>query len=156
MRKLLAILLTALLLCGCAADNGIPFYYLRTEYEYGTADGVIAPESREIAGHDDDLNYLFRLYLEGPLDDTFSSPFPRGTYLLNAQLNANRLTLVLSVEYSTLVDMDQTLANACLAATGFQLTDANQVIILSGEESYTLERSSFTLFDDTVADTAGE
>lgn len=156
MRKLLVILLAALLLCGCAADKGIHFYYLRTEYEYGTADGVIASETREITGYDDDLNYLFRLYLEGPLNDSLTSPFPRGTYLLNTLLTGDTLTLVLSVEYSALEDLEQTLANACLASTGFQLTEAEQIIILSGKETYTLDRSSITLFDDTVAETASE
>lgn len=156
-KRFLSILLTLTLLpalAGCGAqDAPVLFYYLRDKFVYGAEDGVIAAEEREI-DTDRDLNYLLRLYLEGPLSDSFTSPFPRGLYLLSSQLENGTLTVILSEEFGHLNEMDLTLAAGCLASTCFSLTNAQQVQIhfktSEGGMNLVVSRDSFILLDNSA------
>lgn len=136
-------------LCACSGqEETADFYYLRSEYLPGTADGVIAPEKRAIS-EDRGLNYNLRLYLEGPASEQFFSPFPKGMYLLSTKLDQDLLQVFVSPEFFTLEDLDLTLACACLARTCFVLSDAQQIQIISdGSQTITLTKDSFTLLDD--------
>lgn len=156
MKRVFAIFLIALLLCGCSAKETVSFYFLRSDYVYGTEDGVIALEHRDASGSENSLYYLLRLYLDGPLSDTYTSPFPKGTRLISVLKTDNTVYVTLNQEYASLTELDLTLANACLTSTVFSLTDAGQVQIISGDEVYNFDRASFTLYDDTVTNTSQE
>lgn len=156
MRKITsAILLLAMLftLCSCASQaESIRFYYLREEFVPGTSDGVIAQESREVTA-DRGLNYVLRLYLEGPISELYASPFPEGLFLISTQQEGDTLNVILSAEFSSLEGMDLTLAAGCLATTCFELTDAQQVTIFcdaENENPITLTRDSFLLLDEVT------
>ncbi len=158
MKKCLCLVFTAVMLvclfgCKNRTENTVSFYFLRQEYTAGAQDSVIAPETRDISGHQEDLNFLLQLYLGGPLEDTLRSPFPTGTRLVSAKLNGDVLTLILSPEFSQLENIQLTLSGACIASTCFNLTNAASVEIFSGESGdmplITMTRDSLTLLDDS-------
>ena len=158
MKKSIALLLVlaiTLSLAACASSSAVTYYYVRNEdeYLYGVSDGVMVGESREAAGHVDDLRYLLILYLHGPVSDNLTSPFPAGTKLVELTREGGALTVQLTSIFTVLEGTDLTLACACLARTCFALTDAQSVTILSmGLEtvSMTLERDDLLLMDDSA------
>ena len=95
-RTLLLLLCLCLLFTGCAqtsfTEPGI-FYYHRTATAYQGSEGVIAPETRELAGISDDLNAMLSLYCEGPRDPGLESPLPSDAVLLGHTLSDQVLTL---------------------------------------------------------------
>ena len=152
--SLLLIIALCLPLCACTSPNTVTYYFLREpeEYQYGVADGVMVGESREAAGHVDDLRYLLILYLHGPVSDNLSSPFPAGTKLVELTREDDSLTVQLTSMFTVLEGTDLTLACACLARTCFALTDVQSVTILAmGREtvSMTMERDNLLLVDES-------
>ena len=155
MKRLIPLLLAVFLLAGCAQtmDAG-RFYYARYEdsYVYGQENAVIAPEYRDVTGHDGDLEYLLTLYFHGPTMESLRSPFPSGISLRSVSRSGSTLFIELSSSLTLLNGTDLTLACACLAQTCFALSDAEAVTISSqglGFVSVTLTRDSFMLVDDT-------
>jgi len=152
--RFLAVIFLSLCLAGCSLskkNNVVDFYYLRTPdtYAYGDMDAVIAPEQRDCSGKENNLHYLLTLYLEGPLDSVYRSPFPRGTGLESLEFNEDTVSIQLSSDFLSLTGMDKTLAAACLARTCFSLYDATQVHIHAQHSNN--ESVSFTLtWDDLV------
>ena len=155
MKKQFCIFLTLLLvlsLWGCgksAKENTVPFYYPRQTPVFNAKNGVIASENREI-GDSGDLSEILTLYLAGPLDNALVSPFPSQNRLLEVSLENGTLTVLLSQHFSTLDGTKMTIACACLAKTCLELTDAQQVTIISDSFSITLNSASITLFDDSM------
>lgn len=159
-RAIALLLLTALILCGCAFrgsdEDTVTFYYLRGEIQYGSDDGVIVPEKREPAVTGGDLSYLLSLYLKGPTDVALKLPLPAGTRLTEVQSEGTAVTLTFSQELARLEGMDLSIACACISYTCFSLTEAETVTILTlsddGETpiSVTVTRESFLLYDDTT------
>ena len=155
-RTVLFLLLFCLILplCGCTGDDtdNITFYYLRTQesISYGARDAVIAPVVREVSEQNSGLNYLLRMYLSSPLPENYRSPFPSGTYLINAVREENTLVVELSEDFSTLEDIHLSLAAACLCATCFDLSNAETLRIISADLSLEFHRSSFLLLDDVT------
>ena len=137
MKRILSLCLTAALLtalCGCgprqkSGDNTVSFYYQRAAYVYGTADGVIAAESRDISNRANTLLYLLTLYFQGPIDPGLKAPFPDGCSIQSVSRDGNTLCVMLEPCFSTLEDTDLTIACACIARTCFSLSDATQVQI---------------------------
>ena len=163
MRKTIVLLLLGAILlslgaCGSSLKEPVSFYYLRNPNTivYGSADGLVAPEQREAAGHVGDLEYLLTLYLGGPLDDRLVSPIPEGVTLENLVIRQKNLILVLSSQFAELTDVELTAACVCIATTCFSLTDVDEVTILSPEThlsegvSMTLTRDSVTFLDDSI------
>ena len=158
MKRLISLLLTlamVLSLCACTSETAVTYYYVRDEqeYQYGTADGVMVGESREAAGHVNDLRYLLILYFHGPVTDYLESPFPSGTTLEKLEQDADSVDIQLSGIVSMMEGTDLTLACACLAATCFGLTDAETVTIHAeslNTVSITFTRDSLLLVDDSA------
>ena len=152
-RCILGILMIALILSlsGCSepAETDCPFYYLRTEETicYGKPDALVAPVNREISVADHTLEYLLQLYLEGPVEEGYLNPIPRGTYLLKAFWEDDILVLILSREFSALEDMSLTLAGACLSATCHDLTGSRKIQVRSGEQIYDFDLNHYTFLD---------
>lgn len=159
MKRLFCLILAAcLLLSGCSLSSGgvrepVRFYYLRSEYQYDTPDGVIASEIREAAGHTHDLPYLLALYLIGPSEDELVSPIPRGTRIYSAVTEGDTVTLTLSDTGKTMTDGEFSLACACLALTSMEITGAGAVTIQSGERNVTMTSDNLTLYDGGPAAT---
>lgn len=171
MRRLTAILLLLLLLpglCACAQEEEliapVSFHYLRSplpngEILHGTADSVIAPEIREGNGYLDDPVYLLELYLLGPLDRDYRSPYPVGTYLEEFSVENGAVSITLSDNFGELTGIDLTLACGCLTMTVMDLVEAESVTIraedtlLDGKEFITMDRSNMLLVDNTTPET---
>lgn len=156
MKRLIAfatILSLVLSLWGCSfgrknSEDHVTFYYCRAEYAYGTENGVIAAEDRDVTGHIGDLSYLLPLYMVGPLDEELIAPFPARTQLVSVELQKDKLLVELSDTARALADSQFTLACACLTMTCMELTNATEVVITSGERSVTMNLESLLLFDD--------
>ena len=158
MKRLIALLLLislCLSLAACSSRETVTYYYVRSEqdYIYGSAEGVMVGESREAAGHVDDLRYLLILYFHGPISENLKSPFPSGTTMETVARDGDHLDIRLSGIVSLMEGADLTLACACLARTCFGLTDVQTVTIHAqgfGSVSMTLERDSLLLVDDSA------
>ena len=140
MKRLIALILIILLVLSLPAchysDSGdilepVEFFYPRNlaDYVYGSSDGLIAAEVREASGHVDDLNYLIAMYLRGPQDDGLRSPFPAGCRLEKVYTDDNTLYVRLSSEFTTLENIDLTLACASLAKTFLTMTGLDHICI---------------------------
>lgn len=151
---------TALILClllflgGCSfketGENLTAFYYCRTDYVYGDAYGVVAPELREVSAGTADLKNLLSLYLVGPLDEGMASPF-RGFKLISAEMEDSQLVIELVSFDKTITDARFSLACACMTMTCLELTQAEQVTILCGDRSVTMHRDNLLLLDTVTS-----
>ena len=152
---LLALFLLIVCFTSCTEQTFVTFYYVRPEsaYQFGTTQAVIVGEQRESASNIQDLRQLLILYLHGPLNENFQSPFPRGTSLVDIQQEGDHLTIRLSSIASAMKGTDLTLACACLSKTCFDATDAERVTVIAtgfGNISVTMTRDSLLLVDDSV------
>lgn len=141
-------------LAACTADdsNRYTFYYLRTEetIRYGYEDALVAPVTREISGQSPGLSYLLQRYLDGPVEEGYRSPFPKGTYLLSTLKVDGTLVLVLSREFSTANGITLTLCGACLTATCYDLTGAEQIEVHSGDAVYNFALNDYNFIDNST------
>ena len=154
---LLLVLMVLTCFASCTEPEAITYYYLRDPAHYlsGQADGVIVGEIHEAASQVQDLYHLLILYLHGPINENFHSPFPKGTTLKHLEETQYALTIQLSNHFSALNGTDLTLACACIARTCFGLTDVESVTITSDGTlpvSMTLTRDSLLLIDDITGE----
>ena len=167
MKRAIAVLLVLFMftgLCACTQEKDIvypiAYHYLRVpqangEIAHGSADSLIGSEVREGDGYQDNLTLLLDVYLHGPLDKDFRSPFPVGTALRSLNLQDQTAAVMISSHLATLTGVDLTVACGCLALTVMDLTGASTVIItaenalLDGKESVTMDRNNLVLIDNT-------
>lgn len=153
MKRCSVILLAlSLFLSGCGIlgeriKEPVTFYYLQSEFQYGSKGNIVVPEEREASGHRNDLLYLMKLYLMGPAGEELRSPLPRGTQILSAKQKDDHITISVSDTAKTLSDVEFSLACACLSMTCLDMTEAENVTIISGERSITLSYDSLMLYD---------
>ena len=165
MKRLIAItmlILTVLTMTACTRDTKpvypVAYHYLRAPSDagnifHGSSDSVIAPEIREGGSYREDLEHLLDIYLLGPLDHSYRSPFPVGTALKSISLDGHHASVVLSRHFANYHGIDLTLACACLTMTVMDLTGAEAVTIsvegfqLDGKASITMDRSNMILTD---------
>lgn len=153
MRRLLSLCLVALLLAGCSAKvsdtHTVTFYYPKKDYiSAGLTEGVMGSEERDAA--DEELEYLLRLYLLGPLEEHLQSLYPKGTELTGLTESGGTLTVSLSGTVNRMNDAAFTLAGACLASTCFPLKDYSAITVRSGDREITFQRDSLIFQDDTA------
>ena len=113
------IFLLSFSLFGCKSEETVQFFYPRTNIQYGVSDGVIAAENREIENANYDLEYLLKLYLEGPVSQGLRNPFPRSTALRELKWEDNTIVISLSAAFTALDDLDYIVASSCVANTCF-------------------------------------
>lgn len=149
------VLLLCLVFSGCGTSGErivepVTFYYLQTNYSYGSEGSVIASEEREASGHRRDLNYLLALYLMGPSSEALASPVPQGTRVLFVEPEGTAIHLNLSDAAEALTDAEFSLACACLTLTCLDLTGADAVTVTCGSRSVTMNHENLTLFDSST------
>jgi len=159
-RKILCLILSlSILLSGCGffgerIKEPVTFYYLCGNYQEDLC-CVIVSEEREASGHLGDLSYLLALYLMGPTNDEYVSPLPAGTRI-TSQIDAGHILLELPDTSHALSDIEFSLACACLTLTCLEITNAEDVTVLSGDRIKTMSRNTLTLHDTTSESIASE
>ena len=134
-------------------DNTVTFYYARTEFAYGTPYGAIGSEQREVGGHENDLNYLLALYLEGPLDKSLRSPLPGKSYvrILDLSQRGDALHIQLSDLSSVMTDSQFTLACACLTKTCLGIHNVQAVQVTSGDRTVRMNPANLQFYDESTS-----
>lgn len=158
MKRILCVLLNLVFLlafAGCTLEESsikepVRFFYQRSEFAYHTEDSVIRAEIREAAGHAKDLPYLLSNYLLGPTEDGLILPFPSGTKLISVQQEENTVTVVLSDTLRSLSDSQFSLACACISLTCMELTNAQTVTVINGDQTLSTTRDQLLLFDEST------
>lgn len=150
MKRFLSLLL---LLCiipaftGCRytnQNNGINFYYLRSEFQYHSAMGTLKTEFREIST--DQLDYILKVYLLGPSSDGTQNPFPNGTKLKQVAQENTAITVELELGNS-ISDSMFTVGASCIALTCFDFTDAEAVTVTADKHTLTVKKDTILLSD---------
>jgi len=155
MNRLICLLLCfCFLLTGCSVSGErikepVVFYYVRKDYQKDM-DPVIASDIREASGHSEDLSYLLALYSMGPSQKELKAIFPRNTKIVPTERTEESLVLTLSESALTITDADFTLASACLALTCMELIDVDQVTVINGDRSITLNKDTLLLEQDPI------
>ena len=155
----LVLVLTCLLLslCGCQSEEPewiapVNFYYCNDPITFYGKNDVIIPEIRESDGYDD-LTDLIELYLDGPISEGFSTPFPVGTTIHTISQGDGKIFITLSSQFASLTGIALTLSCACICMTLMELSSAETIIIsadggtLDGSESITMTKASLALLD---------
>lgn len=161
-RLICLILLVLLLLPGCNIQEEefiqpVKFYFLKSNVTYFSAEGVIAPETREAEGHWEDYRYLLNLYLDGPITSDLKRVFPKNVELVQLELLEDSATLTLNDAAARLTGLDLTIACACLTATVCDMVGVQAVTIraetqlLDGNKSITMNRNHILLLDSSTA-----
>ena len=158
MKRTILTLLALCLTLGCAGckvfsggeQENVVFYYEQTDYRYGEPDAVVCGEERDITGHRGDMQYLLSLYMMGPVSDTLRSPFPAGLQVLDVTVRMDLIRITVSDELNALTDSRRSLALACLAMTGLELSGQDSIVIVCGDEHVVLDRTMFTLVDNAT------
>lgn len=136
-------------------ENQVQFYYLHKEPEYGSENGVIFSESRQVGTYRE--SFVFSMYLQGPTDQSLVSPFPKGVSLVSVSQNGSKLELTLSSEFTSLQGYQLTLAYACIAHTAASVFGADSVHIIAESDDTVIDtivdKSMFLLTDDPVGTT---
>ena len=138
MKKTAFILLLVLLLAalsGCGTEPGSPaepvqpilFYYRAAKTEFTDENSLISPELRDLGNKSYTDEELFRLYLQGPLSDGLSSPFPKDAQLLSAERSGSQLNLNLRERYESSTGINDSIADVCLVRTALQLEGVHKV-----------------------------
>lgn len=163
MKRVISITLVILCLfslCGCKqstapADDQIIFYYPRLKLNYGYEDAVISSELRDVENRANDIGYVIRLYLNGPVSDELYSPFYSDTTLFGAERVDDTLYITLGgKEINQKSQLQFTIACACLAKTCFSLTDVSEIQINtlirenSGLSAIVFNKDNLILWDD--------
>lgn len=162
MRKIWILLIClCLLLCGCSFSGErikepVNFYYPLKALQYHTDSGVISMESREAAGHRNNLSYLLALYRMGPSSEDLQLPFPQGTAILMMEHTDTHIHLALGDTTASMSDTEFALACACLTLTCTELTDVSEVTVTNGQRTITMTRESVILMDSSMVNSPEE
>ena len=90
------------------------------------------------------------VYSMGPSDKDLISLLPRNVTILPVEHSEDGLVLSLLDEIHALEDADFTLACACLAMTCMELFETEQVTVLCGDRSITINRENLMLSSSMI------
>lgn len=163
MKRLLVILLSlaCLMFSGCGEGqyvaDGTPvmFYYESKGVDRLEASTAMEPETRYYSGFA--LRELLELYFRGPTTDTLRSPFPSGTKVLDISTEDGELTLIMSGEYFTLMGVELSVANCCLANTVCAYTGMDSVVLVDDMKTIYMEiQPDHYLLNNTISQEGNE
>ena len=162
MKKILSLLLCCAMLlplAGCAPHSDTvsgKFYYRREVTEFGTADGIITFEDRQIPDPMTDTDALLSAYFAGPEDDRLILPFPRASAVLDWELDGQTIILTMNESFGDLTDVELTIACTCICKTLIGLLPVTHVQIqlqdglLGGKKQLLFSESDVSLYDNGV------
>lgn len=154
---LMALSMLVMLIACSSQEETEQFYYLRSEYLPRESGSMIAAETRTVTG-ERGLNYILRLYLEGPVSAEYVSPFPRGLHLLSTKQSEDMLQIFLSSEFAALEGIDLSVACACFANTVFSMTEISRFQIVctaaDGSLSIDVDKNAYILQDEYIMSSA--
>ena len=153
MKRLISLVLALLLLSGCGIigeriKDPVTFYYIRADYQKDMGE-VIVSEIREASGHRDDLPYLLALYSMGPSNEDLIFPLPKNVSIIPIERTDRAITLNVSTPSQELSEADFTLTSACIALTCMELTDVDQVTVVSGDRDITIQEENLLMYSHT-------
>ena len=160
MKKFTCLLLCAALLlslAGCSAPSDsvtVRFYYRRAVTEFGTTDGIISAEQRQLPDAGSDTDSLLQLYFNGPQEDGLTSPFPRSSAVLDWEIVDKTMVLTMNEDFGVLTDVELSIACACICKTLTELLPVTHVQIqlknglLGGKKHLLLSESDVSLYDN--------
>lgn len=137
-------------------DTSVIYYYRTAEVDFGSEQGVVAGEIRNITRQDNDYQTVVEQYLNGPVSREYVSPFPAGITLEELNIDDNKVQIVLSPHLALLSGAELMTACACLANTLLELTGVRTIQIssenglLNNTEVITLTTDSFAYWDESV------
>lgn len=153
MKRMICILLSALILSGCSVlgeriKEPVTFYYISDNYQ-NDMQQVIVPEIREASGHREDITYLLALYSMGPSNEDLMFPLPKNVSIIPIERTDKAITLNVSASSSELSEADFTLTSACIALTCMELTDVDRVTVVCGDRDITIQDENLLLYSNT-------
>ena len=163
MKRIIAALLILTLLpglCGCKNQSGgeeINYYYPRAEYQYNSADSILAPEVRETNGVTVAAE-LLETYFQGPIDPLFTNPFPVKLQLVSIYTDSTSVYITVSDEMAKLSGAPLIIACASLGKTAMDLTHKTeafiqcQSLLLDGKKSIVINDETVLYLDNTPAE----
>lgn len=168
MKRLICVILILALtagLTGCRTENlrsPTRFYYYRGNPVFAGTDGIISPETRELAGMETDLDAILELYFQGPVSRELESLIPDGCPVPQWDQEGDTLRLHFTEDLATLSGVELTIAAACLTRTFLELTGCSTLILtadgsrLNGETAMVLTLDGLILRDDSMDRLRGE
>ena len=137
--------------CGRTSENfeqPANFYYKSTDVSFFEEDSVISPEIRETARFNGNMLDTVNAYLQGPVSDKLTSPFPTGLKAVKLTTDESNAQLHLNEESLSLSGLDATIAYSCLCATVTELTGCETVDIhLENSDGVTVQTLHFSYTD---------
>ena len=157
MKKLSLLICCALLaqlLCSCAAKKEemkepVNFYYCNSNIAYNSPTGVIQAEVRESAGFHGNLLAFLRAYLQGPVNSELKRFVPADVYVVSCQIDADRVILVMSSQFSNLSGIELTTACSALLMTIHDYTGA-QTLQISAKDAQLDDKNEIILTMDDI------
>lgn len=164
MKKTVLLIFAALLgilLLGCGKDSTefvepANFYYLQRDISYNSTNGVICPETVDIAEYDADPMKILNAYLGGPKSQDLISPIPFGVRIQSCSIQGQEALLTLSREFSVLSGVKLSSACSCIALTLGEFADVETVRfqideeLLDGKEQIAIMIPDIILLDDAL------
>lgn len=142
--------------CSSSADDlerPVAFYYCNNLESEDDFENVFIMELHEGVGYEDNRPALLSLYLAGPVNERYISPFPSGLKIISIKKENTNIQVVLSDEISELTGLDLILACTCLSKTIFGLYPCDRVTIaaattqLDNRASITIRKETLVLTD---------
>ena len=157
MKKLSLLICCALLVqlfCSCATKKEdfvepINFYYCNSNIAYNSTTGVIQAEVRESAGFHGNLLAFLRAYLQGPANSELKRFIPPDVSIVSCQIEADRVNLVLSSQFSNLSGIELTTACSALLMTIHDYTGV-QTLQISAKDAHLDDKNEIILTIDDV------
>ena len=161
MRRILLLMISSLFVLSlCACGNAteeikapVNFYYLKTEIDFDSANGVLEKEVREGAGFHDNLSAFLHTYLRGPHSSELERLIPLDVYLVSCEANESTVTIVFSAQFSSLSGLKLTTACSALLLSVHDYTGADTIYIqakdaqIEGKDSIVLSMNDVVLTD---------
>lgn len=155
------IALILLILSGCNTQQkteykNASFFYCIDTVEYDTQSSIFAAEERMVNIDPNNIIPVINLYLNGPLDDHFTSAFVPGVSVADLTIEGQTANIILSSTFARLSGIDLTVACSCLTLTLAELLGTERVVIsadglqLDGKESITMHVNDI-IFWDSIA-----